>query len=104
MPAVRAAIAAVCERLAAATYAEVPAPSDSNVLAPEPLPSADGRRTITTRRGRIIALPAVSASRARVATWAERAVWMGVGLALGITAIGLTLAFAHRLNGHDNDT
>lgn len=33
--------------------------------------------------------------------WAERAVWMGAGLALGLSAIALTLAVARRFGEHD---
>lgn len=34
-------------------------------------------------------------------SWGERAAWMGVGLALGLGAIALTLAVARRLGGLD---
>jgi len=91
---VRTALAALCERLAAALYDEAPMPTQ------EP-PPAGGPRTVATRRGRIVAISAVSASRFSIAPWAERAMWMGAGLALGIAAISLALAFAHRLNSHD---
>lgn len=37
----------------------------------------------------------------RASVWAERAVWMGAGLALGLSAIALTLAVARRLGERD---
>jgi carbon monoxide dehydrogenase subunit G len=34
-------------------------------------------------------------------TWVDRAVWLGAGLALGLSAIALTLAIARRLGGRE---
>lgn len=90
---VRAAIAELCERLAAAVH-EVPA-ADAEVPSLSP---GDGVRMVKTRLGRIVAL---SASDAGTAIWGERALWLSAGLALGVMAISLALAFAHRLNGHE---
>lgn len=101
---------AVCDRLAGLVYAP-PAVSAAehteHMPAPMPTPAPVAAQLqshgITTPRGRIVTLPVVSRARSSggAAAWAERAVWVGAGLALGLAAISLILALAHRLNGHD---
>lgn len=101
---------ALCERLASLAYAPAaeaePSQSDAPRPAPAPAaaPAASSARPhgIATPRGRIVALPAGSrAEGGGMRIWAERALWMGAGLALGLAAVSLVLAVAHRLNGHD---
>ena len=104
---------AFCERLAGLVYAQPAESSESaQTLAPAPTPApaavsaASQRlpRSITTPRGRIVTLPMASrggGSGSSVPSWAERVVWMGAGLALGLAAVSLILAVVHRLNGHD---
>lgn len=102
---------ALCEQLAGLVYdstaeagvrATSPAPTSSKAATPSPVPAHARLHDIATPRGRIVALPAERANgRGGVRVWAERAMWMGAGLALGLVAISLVLAVAHRLNGHD---
>ena len=53
---------------------------------------------IRTPRGRIVALPAKAPAASgalqtlRTSEWAQRATWMGVGMVLGMSVIGLMLA------------
>ena len=57
---------------------------------------------VQTPRGRIVTLRAVLPtlpSGTRI--WAQRALWMGAGLALGIGAIAATVAVLHRLLGDE---
>ncbi|HEU5441726.1 MAG TPA: SRPBCC family protein [Ktedonobacterales bacterium] len=89
---VRAAIVELCERLAAALHEVTAADAEIPSLSP-----GDGVRMVKTRHGRIVALSAAGAD----ATWGERALWLSAGLALGVVAISLALALAHRFNGHD---
>lgn len=106
--AARALASAIRERLAGLVYADsaerapehVSAPARAPVASqPQPQPRLHG----ITPRGRIVTFPVASRGRKSggVAAWAERAVWMGAGLALGLAAVSLILAVAHRLNGHD---
>lgn len=100
---------ALCEQLAGLVYDPVmeaagsaPLQASARATTPSPVPSQSRLHGITTARGRIVALPAEHADgRGGVRVWAERAVWMGAGLALGLAAVSLVLAVAHRLNGHD---
>lgn len=112
--AAQALAGALCERLAGLIYAPTPAEASASAPLPDtdqaaasaPAPSRDHpepRLHGITPRGRIVLLPVSSPAdgRGSVRLWAERVVWMGAGLALGLAAVSLVLAVAHRLNGHD---
>lgn len=96
----------VCERLAGLVYAPPAEGAPEHAPAPAGTPAASQpqpRLHGITPRGRIVTFPVASRVRGdnSVAVWAERAVWMGAGLALGLAAVSLILGVAHRLNGHD---
>ncbi|MEO7000715.1 MAG: SRPBCC domain-containing protein [Ktedonobacterales bacterium] len=63
---------------------------------------------VQTERGQIITLTPLMdglGKRSRFAfarPWAQRAVWMGAGLALGLAAIALTLGVVRKLGGHND--
>lgn len=60
---------------------------------------------ITTQRGQIVALPADAPLNglSEGAPWAQRALWVGAGLGLGLSAIGLTLGLARWLGAQETD-
>lgn len=116
--AAQALASTICERLAGLVYAPAaegaPAATPASEAASSPVVAQPRLHGITTPRGRIVTLPVAARGRRgpRVAldgwptrwggaSWAERVVWMGAGLALGLAAVSLVLAVAHRLNGHD---
>lgn len=82
---------ATCAHLADEIYA---AAGDEPIWLPGASLTHDrpGGSMLMTEPGKTGAL-----SGAGVPAWAERAVWMGAGLALGLGAIALTLAIARRL-------
>ena len=102
---------ALCEQLAGLVYspskeapvgAPAPGPAPAWATPASPVSSQPRLHGITTPRGRIVSLPAEHVDgRGSVGVWAERVVWMGAGLALGLAAVSLVLAVAHRLNGQD---
>ncbi|MFI5272241.1 MAG: SRPBCC family protein [Ktedonobacterales bacterium] len=96
---------ALCDRLARQTYtppALIEEPdAAADAVAHLPLPVSNGAHSIVTPRGRIVGLRATSATPVDARYWAQRAVWMGAGLALGLAAVSLALAVAHRLNASD---
>lgn len=116
---VQALAGTLCERLAELVYRpeaeaahSIPAPESAALASaaatdPSAVPvshRSPRRREITSPRGHIVARPVVSRADSTGGgprAWMERALWMGAGLALGLAAVGLVLAVAHRLNGPD---
>ncbi|HUY77751.1 MAG TPA: SRPBCC domain-containing protein [Ktedonobacterales bacterium] len=60
---------------------------------------------IETARGHIVALPAKAPSSELLgdSPWAQRALWMGAGLGLGLSAIGVTLGIVRWLGGQGDE-
>lgn len=116
--AVQAQARAACERLAQALVAQRllteydreeqgGASAVAPAAAPAPTAAAEGAGlAIRTPRGRIVALPAGGRAgngalqTLRTNAWAQRAAWMGAGLVLGVTVIGLLLALGRWLSDH----
>lgn len=71
---------------------------ESTIVAVEPLAELEAVQ-ITTPRGRIVALPPLPPGEAAltVPLWARRALWMGAGALLGISAIVVMSAVVRRL-------
>ncbi len=71
---------------------------ESTIVAVEPLAELEAVQ-ITTPRGRIVALPPLPPGEAAltVPLWAQRALWMGAGALLGISAIAVMSAVVRRL-------
>lgn len=71
---------------------------ESTIVAVEPLAELEAVQ-ITTPRGRIVALPPLPPGEAAltVPLWARRALWMGAGALLGISAIAVMSAVVRRL-------
>jgi uncharacterized protein len=87
---------AMCAHLADELYAEVgDEPIWLTGASPIPEPAGAPARA-TAASGRLDSFPLAGAP-----AWAERAVWMGAGLALGLGVIALTLAIARRLGERD---
>lgn len=91
-----------CARVVEALRAE-PTPASPNGM-PDGMPPAAVVHAVTAR-GRIVALPRPSRAplAASVRLVVRRAAWMGAGLALGLGALALVVALAHRLGGQDED-
>ena len=84
------------------------APDEVAAPAPVAAHASSGPRImpqqVRTPRGRIVALPRLADMGdppAPSAYWAQRALWMGAGMLLGISAIALALAVVRRLADHD---
>jgi carbon monoxide dehydrogenase subunit G len=91
---------AICARLVAGAHvAHVGKPTNGTV---EPLAELEAVQ-ITTRRGRIVALPPLPPRGAALTAplWARRALWMGTGALLGISAITVMSAVMRRLVNED---
>jgi len=60
---------------------------------------------IETPRGHIVALPAEAPTSELLGDnpWAQRALWMGAGLGLGLSAIGVTLGIVRWLGGQGDE-
>jgi uncharacterized protein len=86
----------ICERIATGVRAARPTEA---VIAVEPLAELEDAVQITTPRGRIVALPPLPPREAARAAplWARRALWMGAGALLGISAIAVMSAVVRRL-------
>lgn len=71
---------------------------EPTIVAVEPLAELEAVQ-ITTPRGRIVALPPLPPGEAAltVPLWARRALWMGAGALLGISAIAVMSAVVRRL-------
>ncbi len=103
-------IAALCERLADLLYTqrmekealielEIAPARRQTSPAVRPLPTL-----FQTPRGQIVALPSRQPRRALPAgiarQWAQRALWMGTGMLLGITVISIGIGVARWLDDH----
>jgi carbon monoxide dehydrogenase subunit G len=93
---------ATCAHLADEIYAEA---EDDVAWAQQAAGLADVAGEIVTPRGRIITRTRGLAAR-RAATpplaWSERALWMSAGLAMGLSAIALTVAIVRRIGAHES--
>ena len=87
---------ATCAHLADEIYAET---DDEQAWAPSVNGATPGE--IVTPRGRIVTsirgLTARDAQPPQSLAWTERAIWMGAGLAMGLSAIALTAGVVRRL-------
>jgi len=90
----------ICARLSAGVRVAKPAEA---VVAVAPLAELEETVQITTPRGRIVALPPLPPGEAALTLplWARRALWMGAGALLGISAIALMSAVVRRLVDRD---
>jgi carbon monoxide dehydrogenase subunit G len=90
-----------CERLADAIYDSAQGESlwlPGSALAHNQA-TADAMATVeSARRTRSMQR---KASQVGAPGWGERAIWLGAGLALGLSAIALTLAFVRRISDHE---
>lgn len=106
---VQALARVACERLAQALVAqrlltEQDAEEQDDV--PAGVDPAARRKVVSIRtpRGRIVALPARASTAGgaarmlRTSEWAQRAAWMGAGMVLGMSVMGLTLALGRWLS------
>ncbi len=87
-----------CERLATMLRA-----SGGEHTAPASIASPS-QVAVRTPRGTIAALPRRRAPRALsedIAGWGQRALWMGTGLLIGMSAIGLSVGLAHWISDRD---
>ena len=106
--AARQYIGAVCERLASALLVEIEQETratTATTMVATPT-TTDGDETVlevTTPRGKIVKLPAASASPLTPAAsaWAQRMAWMTTGMLIGVSAIGLLSALSRWLNEHE---
>jgi carbon monoxide dehydrogenase subunit G len=92
-------LSAVAQRFARQTCEQLAERLRPLEPSPETLP-APGREHIVqveTPRGKIVAVPASLARvprRLSTGEWAERAAWMGAGMVIGMSVLGLTFAIA----------
>jgi len=102
-------IADLCERLGNLLYAqrmekEAQLELDRAPAQGEASPAVSPLPRYQTPRGQIVALPSrqprytLSAGVSR--QWAQRALWMGAGILLGITVISIGIGVARWLDGH----
>jgi carbon monoxide dehydrogenase subunit G len=103
-------IAALCERLADLLYTQRMEKEALNELERAPareqvFPEVEALPTrFQTPRGQIVALPSWQPRRTLPAglsrQWAQRALWMGTGMLLGITVITIGIGVARWLDDH----
>jgi carbon monoxide dehydrogenase subunit G len=84
---------ATCAHLADEIYAES---EDQLVWLP-----GDGVADIITPRGRIVTSVSSHSDAQKPLAWTERAIWMTAGLAMGLSAIALTVGIVRRFGSHD---
>lgn len=89
----------ICERLSMGVRA---AQAAESIITVAPLAEAEAVQ-VTTPRGRIVALPPLPPREAALAAplWARRALWMGAGALVGISAIAVMSAVVRRLVDRD---
>jgi carbon monoxide dehydrogenase subunit G len=88
-----------CERLGEYLRSTAPLELHAETLNGRPAVRVE---QVQTPRGRIVTLRAVlPALPSGTRIWAQRALWMGAGLALGIGTIAATVAVLHRLLGDE---
>lgn len=91
---------ATCARLSSAIYDSA---SGEPVWLPGAAPAHDRAHASTLAAAENGSLDAYEpVNTAGLAIWAERAAWLGAGLALGLSAIALTLAVARRIGDRDS--
>jgi len=91
----------VCERLAGILLAEA---EQAAGVTPITALRDDKTLEVTTPRGKIVKLPAASGRSPLspvAAAWMQRAAWMTTGMLIGVSAIGLLMAFGRWLNDHE---
>lgn len=86
---------ATCAHLADEIYAES---DDELAWLPGP---GEGAANIVTPRGRIVTSVASRSAAQQPLAWTERAIWMSAGLAMGLSAIALTVGIVRRFGSHD---
>jgi len=89
----------ICERLSMGVRA---AQAAESIITVAPLAEAEAVQ-VTTPRGRIVALPPLPPREAALAAplWVRRALWMGAGALVGISAIAVMSAVVRRLVDRD---
>ncbi|HEX8996400.1 MAG TPA: SRPBCC domain-containing protein [Ktedonobacterales bacterium] len=87
---------ATCAHLADEIYSE----SESDLVW-LPASAANGAsEDIVTPRGRIVTSLAARRAAQQPLAWTERAIWMSAGLAMGLSAIALTVGIVRRFGSH----
>lgn len=96
----------ICERVASELRKSAPAETPVEVEIPVALPElgAGVAFAVKTPRGTIVALPSTvdEASMETPKAWAQRALWMGTGLLIGISALALSAGLARWLTERDD--